>query len=204
MATARPGRNGLAAGAGVPGDETLDVDRRLRGHPLERLSVGQVVDPVAHAEQFLLLLLVAAACDLCDQFLFARRERANILEPAVDHGCVAIGRDQRVQRRDKAPGWRVDHRFSAGVDVSLRAAAPLLAARDQFQLDDALGSQIDRDVAVDVLPACGNEDAFGLLERGEDIGALHDLVKCGEPISSSPSATSTRLTGSFTLAARMA
>jgi hypothetical protein len=132
---------------------------------------------VAHAHEFLLRLLVARAGNLCDQLLFARRERPNILEPAVDHGCVAIGRDQRVQRSDKAPDRRVHHRFVAGVNVSLRAAAPLLAACDQFQLDNALGSQIDRNGAVDVLPACGNEDALGLLERGEDIGALHDLVK---------------------------
>ena len=56
-------------------------------------------------------------------------------------------------------------------------ATPLFAARDQFQLDDALGTEIDGDVAVLVLPAGGNEDALGLLERGEDVGALHDLVK---------------------------
>lgn len=76
-----PGQNGFAAGAGVPGNETFDVDRWLRGQPLERLSVGQIVDPVTHAEKFLLRLLVAVAGNFCDQFLLPRRERADILEP---------------------------------------------------------------------------------------------------------------------------
>ena len=40
-----------------------------------------------------------------------------------------------------------------------------------------LDPRLTATLPLHVLPACGNEDALGLLERGEDIGSLHDLVK---------------------------
>ena len=105
----------------------------------------------------------------------------------------------------QAPGRAVDHGLERGVDVLRRAAAPLLAAGDQLQLDDALGAEADRDDAVEVLRRRGHEHADGLrAARPAPRARCTSWPMCGEPISSSPSATSTRLTGIFCSAPRIA
>ncbi len=73
------------------------------------------------------------------------------------------------------PGGTVEAGFVAGVHVFARAAAPLFAAGDEFELDDAFRTEELRDFAVEALRGKGHEDAVALFERGENIGAMHDL-----------------------------
>ncbi len=141
------GQHGLAAGTGIARDEPFDIDRRFLREADQRIVIGEIVDPVGDAERRLLLRLVARLRGFADQRLFALGERADILEPALDRGRVAALGHERLKRLHQPPGGRVDHRLQAGVHVALRAAAPFLAARDQFEFDDALRSQIDRHVA---------------------------------------------------------
>src|SRR4029077_1340263 len=63
----------------------------------------------------------------------------------------------------------------AGVDVLARAAAPLFAAGNELELDDAFGTKELRDFAVETLRRKGHEHAVALFEGGENIGAMHDL-----------------------------
>ena len=80
-------------------------------------------------------------------------ERTHLVEEAVDGGRVAVGLDERVERLHEMPRRAVDLRLEARVDVVLRAAAPLLAARHELELDDALGAEVDLDRAVEA-PGC--------------------------------------------------
>ena len=90
---------------------------------------------------------------------------------------MAVGLDQRVQRLHQVPRRAVHGRFQAGVDVVLGPASPLLAGGNQLQFDDAFGAEIDLDVAVGLLSCGRHEDAHGFLQRGHDLGILHDLGK---------------------------
>ena len=74
-------------------------------------------------------------------------------------------------------GRAVEPRAVRRVHVDARAAAPLLATRDQLALDDALRAEVDAHIAVGVLPRRGHDDADRLLERRHDLGVRHDLLE---------------------------
>ena len=171
--------DGLAARAGIAGDQPLDIDGRLRGEPLERFAPGQIVDPVADAERMLHLLLVPVARGFGDQGALALGERADMLEPAVDRRAVAMVGDQGGERLDEVPDRAVDLRLQARMDVARRPPPPALARRDQFAFDDALGAEVDRHRAVGALRRRGDDDAARPPHRRQHLGILEDVVEMG-------------------------
>ncbi len=169
--------DGLSARAGVAADQPLDVDRGLRHEPFERLDEPDVVDPVRDAHRLLEHSLVEPPRSLGDHRLLGRGDRADVLGVSLDGGRVAVGRDERVEPLHEMPGGAVHARLVARVDVQPRAAAPPLAARGQLDLDDALGPESHRDVAVQALCRGGHEDAGAFRQRRLDIGPVDDLRK---------------------------
>src|SRR5688572_6977883 len=73
------------------------------------------------------------------------------------------------------PRRTVEPSAIAGVHVLSWPLPPLLAARNQLQLDDALGAERDLHVAVEILRGLGHEDALALAERGADRVGEHYL-----------------------------
>ena len=65
----------------------------------------------------------------------------------------------------------------ARVHVLGGAAAPLLAAGDELQLDDSLGAERHGDAAVRVLHGRRHEDASAALEGRGDLGSLRHLAE---------------------------
>ena len=129
----------------------------------------------------------------------ARGERARLVGEAVDGRIVAVGGDQRGERLHQVPRRAVHARLVAGVDVLARAAAPAsrrsrpARARPRPWRRASSCTLPSRSCA-----AARHEDARRMrLSAASTSGRRTICGKCGEPISSSPSATSTRLTGSF-------
>src|SRR5438045_1875437 len=79
------------------------------------------------------------------------------------------------------PRRAVDLRLETGVHVVFRSAPPLLTARHQLQLDDALRAKIDLHGTIQVLAPEGNHDSEALVKRGLDLGLEDDLRKAGRP-----------------------
>ena len=106
--------------------------------------------------------------------VLGRRERPHFLEEAIDRR-IAVRRDQRVQRLHQVPRGLIEARRERRVHVARRAAAPLLAARDQVALDVALVAERDDHAAVPFLRGLGHEHADALRQRGAHFGREHDL-----------------------------
>src|SRR5260370_12038142 len=75
------------------------------------------------------------------------------------------------------PGWAVEPRLVAGVDVFARAASPALATGDQLKFNYALGAESHSDFAIEILFRRGHENPAAALERGQHLGPAHDLGK---------------------------
>src|SRR6266851_2698861 len=137
------GENGFAAGAGVTADETFDVDGRARGEQFKRFLETYIVNPVLDAEEF---------------FGFGGE--------AFDGGIVAVGRDERGEGFDEMPRGAVEAGFVAGVHVLARAAAPLFAAGNEFELDDTFGAEELGNFAIETLRREWREARRGMWLRG--------------------------------------
>src|SRR5689334_14603640 len=61
------------------------------------------------------------------------------------------------------------------MNVVLRSASPLFTARNQFQLDHALGAEVDLDRAVERLAAEWDDDAEAFSKCGFDLRLVYDL-----------------------------
>ena len=114
-----------------------------------------------------------------DQFLLPRGQRFHILEPAIDRGRMAVVRDKRIERLDQMPGGAVDSGHQARMNVLVGTLAALLPARDQLQLDRALGAEEQGGRALDRLAARGNDDPDRFFQRGLDLGIGDDLMEMG-------------------------
>src|SRR5262245_53869909 len=79
------------------------------------------------------------------------------------------------------PRRAIDPGLVARMNVGPGPAPPALAARDQLELDYALGAEIDADVAIDSLRSKWHEDAATDFEGGLDFGLVDYLGKVRGP-----------------------
>ena len=133
--------------------------------------------PAVDAQQLLGRCFVEAVRRLGDHHLLRGGERTCLRGEAVNGGVVAVGGDQRHQGLDQVPRRAVHPRFVARVDVTARSATPALAARDQLELDHALGAEGDGHLAVKPLRGHGHEDSDTAPEGGLHLRPAHDLGK---------------------------
>src|SRR6266851_3657375 len=160
------GENGFAAGAGVTADETFDVDGRARGEQFKRFLKTYIVNPVLDAEEFFGFGFVEAPGGFGDHFLFGVGKRAGFGGEAFEGGIVAVGRDERGEGFDEMPRGAVEAGFVAGVHVLARAAAPLFAAGNEFELDDTFGAEELGNFAIETLRREWREARRGMWLRG--------------------------------------
>ncbi len=134
-----------------------------------------VLDPTFNAERLHPLRRFCRRVVGRDHLLLAIRQRLHILEPAIDRWREPVIGNKRVERLDEPPGWTVDDRHQAGVHVLGRTAAPLLAARDELDLDHTLGTKVDRCGAVPILSRGGHENADGASQGRLDLRIRGDV-----------------------------
>src|SRR5216117_208557 len=172
----RPVRqDGFATRPGVAAHEAFDVDGGARHQELQRLTPAHIVHPVVHADLPFRHLFIETVGRFRDHGLFRGRERSRLVGESVDRGVVAVGRDESSDGFDQVPRRAVQPRFVARVDVALGPAAPTFAARDELQLDHALGAEGDDHLAVEFLRGRGHEDPHRVPERGEHLRPADDL-----------------------------
>src|SRR5215469_15804697 len=156
------------------------------------------------AEKFLCLGFVHAAGGFGDHFLFGLGEWASFCAVTFDGGIVAVGRDERGQCFNEMPGGTVEPRFVAGVHV-LTGPRP---QRSPLEVSShSMTPFAPRNIDTPPSRPCeakGMNTPLHFLSAAATSGLRTTCGKCGEPISSSPSATKTRLMGSFLPAPRMA
>src|SRR5688572_3662522 len=172
-------QDGLPTRAGPSGHQALDVDRGLRHQPelgvVKRLVAEPALDPQGPLHPRLALFR-----DRClEDGLLPRGERLDLAEEPLDRRGVAVRLDECAKSLHQVPDRAVDRRLEAGVNVDAGAAAPLLPARHQFHLDDALGAEVDFDRPVGRLAGQGNDDAERFPERGFHFGLEDDLAEVG-------------------------
>ena len=197
FATARCGRTVLPPGPGVAADQSFDVHRRPACQQFQRLQPIHIVDPVLHAHLLLGELLALALRRLANQRLLVGRERPHLVGEAVDRRVVPSG-----PPASPAP--------APGATPGLSTRASLLECRSCFgprphvspletssSSINALGAEVDGHGAVEYCMRQGMKTPAHLLSAASTSGRRTTCGKCGEPISSSPSATKTRFTGSF-------
>ena len=136
----------LAAGPGVAADQPLDVHRRLRDEPLERLDPAAVVDPAASRRSCFLAVAssIRFAASASIAFSAAEIGRALSAKPSIAGSCRPASPACRAPAPGGTPGCRRARRLLEWTSFA-RPAAPLLAARHQLALDDALGAEGHRD-----------------------------------------------------------
>ncbi len=173
------GEDGLATRSGVTRDQSLDVDGRLRDQP--ELGVGErfVAVPLLQPEQPLEVGFVLSGDRRLENLTVRRRQRLDPVEETGHRRRVPILLDERVERLHQMPHRAVDRGRVARVDVLTRSSAPLLAGRDQLQLDDALGPQVHLDRAIGGLTAQRNDDPQALPEGCFDVRLEGDLLEAG-------------------------
>src|SRR5579871_5315839 len=110
-----------------------------------------------------------------DQSFLGGRERPRLIREVLNGRRVAIRANQSRQRLYQMPGRAIDARFIARMNVPLRPASPALAARNQLQLDHALGPQVDGDGAIQRLRSHWHEYAVTFAQRDQHIWTLDDL-----------------------------
>ena len=167
-------QHGLAARARVAGDQPLNVDGGGEQEAIERGAPGQIVRPAVGRQEALRGVLAQPRGRGVEHRALGGGGRARGVGEAVDRG-IAVGRDQRGERLHEVERRAVEPCPVARVDVLLGAPPPSLAARNQLQLDDPLGTERHRHRAARVLRRRGHEDARAALEGGRDLGAPHDL-----------------------------
>ena len=154
-------QHGLPARPGAAGDQALDVDGGREQEPLERRAPGQIVRPAlrprAGAWRWLRCRRLAASSS--NAFSAAEAGFAASAKPSIAGSPSAL--TSVCEGLHEVKGRAVEPRAVARVDVLLRSAAPFFAARHELELDDALGSQRNRDVALGILARRGHEDAAG-------------------------------------------
>ena len=207
LATARCGRMVLPPGPGVAAHQTFDIHRGPRPQQFQRFLDNRRRAPSAPRRCcFIGDFFVQPARGFRDHFLSPRGERARLVGKAVDRRshCRRPRPVCSAPSPDAMPGCRAALCCWSGYRLS-RAASPLFAAGNQFEFDHALGAEVMRDFAVEVLRSERHEDCHGIFFSAASTSGRRTICgKCGEPISSSPSATKTKLTGSLRPAPRMA
>ena len=169
----------LAAGPGISADQPFDVDRRLRNQPDLGVVPRLVGEPVFHAEGFLGAGFALLRDRGLENLALGGGERLHPVEEALDSRGMAVSLHQSVEGLDEVPDGAVDRGLVARVDVELRPPPPFLSRCHQFQLDHALGAEIDFDRPVGRLGTEGDDDPDALPERRFDFGFEHDLPEVG-------------------------
>src|ERR1051326_1590913 len=152
---------------GGAADESFDVDGWFGDEELEGFQEVNIVDPMRDAELFLGCLLIHAVRRFADHGFLGGAERAGVVGVSIDGGRVAVGGDERVERLDEMPGGAIDAGFVARVKIGFGTTAPALAARYEFEFDDAFRAEIDGDGSIEGLHAHGHVEAGALVHRGE-------------------------------------
>src|SRR5713101_7237643 len=196
------GKDRLPARPGVATNEALDVDCGPRHQQLQRLAPAHVMHPVVNAEQLFGRPFVEAACCFGNHRFLGCRERPRLLGEALDGGIVPIGRNQCRKRLHEVPRRTVHPRLVARVDVAARSATPPLAINSSSMTP--LAPSVRVTAPSSPCDAEGTKIPTQRPSAAWTSGRCTTCGKCGEPISSSPSATHTRFTGSFRPAPRMA
>ena len=144
-----------------------------------------------------LLLRVASLCarGLVDHLLLGRARAAALVGEAVD-GRIAPSEVTSVSSACTRWNAGLSRRARSPSGRPSRGRGPTLAARDELELDDAFRAEGDGTVPSRSCAALGMKTPC-LLSASTTSGLRTTCGKCGDPISSSPSATSTRLTGNF-------
>ena len=114
-------------------------------------------------------VLVLPARRFPNQRFLIGRERARLIRETFDRRSVAVGRNQRRQGLHQMPGRAVYDRFITRVEVVPGPAMPALTARNQFQLDNSLGSQVDGHRAIQRLHRHGHIHAGALAQRCQNV-----------------------------------
>src|SRR6185436_11522257 len=81
------------------------------------------------------------------------------------------------ERLDETERGTIETGAIRRVHVLRRAPPPLLAARDELALDDALRTEKYRDAAIGILESRRHEDADRPLESGLHLGTRDDLAE---------------------------
>src|SRR5262245_1450263 len=127
---------GLAAGSGIPTDQSFNVHRRFRNQQLKRVAKSHIAYKMVDSELFLSGCLVHPSRCLGDHRLLGIRKRPRFGTESFNCRFVTIRCDQSRKSLDQMPCGTIKVSLGAGVNILARAAAPLFAARYELELDD--------------------------------------------------------------------
>ncbi len=171
------GEDRLAARPGVSGHQAFDVHRGARYQQFQRFEPVHIVHPMFHAELFLGHSLALPPRRFPDHGFLSRAQRARLLCVIIDSRRVAVRTNQRRQRLHQTPRRTVHARFIARMDIEFRAASPVLAARDQLQLNDALRAERRHYRAIQRLHSRRHEHTRTFSQCGQHLRPANHLRK---------------------------